>query len=71
MLHATEHLVAPIPIGHRRFAVCDITIRLRDSLLALAPQACASLRDAGFAARVVMLGCGFSCARVWLFEDFD
>jgi len=24
-----------------------------------------------FAARVVVLGCGFSCARAWLFEDFD
>jgi len=31
----------------------------------------ASLRDAGFAARVVVLGCGFSCARGWLFEDVD
>jgi len=29
----------------------------------------ASLRDARFAARVVVLRCGFSCARV--FEDFD
>ena len=31
----------------------------------------ASLRDAGFAARVVVLGCGFSCARVWFFENCD
>ena len=30
-----------------------------------------SLRDAGFAARVVVLGSGFSCACVWLFEDLD
>ena len=29
------------------------------------------LRDAGFAARVVVLGCGFFCARVWLFKNFD
>jgi len=29
----------------------------------------ASLRDAGFAPRVVVLGCGFSLARVWLCED--
>jgi len=35
------------------------------------PPKPASLCDAGFAARVVVLGCGFSCARVWLFEDFD
>jgi len=39
--------------------------------LALSPPKPASLRDAGFAARVVVLGCGFSCARVWIFEDFD
>jgi len=40
-------------------------------VILLAPKR-ASLRNAGFAARVVVLGCGFvSCARVWLFEDFD
>jgi len=34
------------------------------------PPKPASLRDAGFAPRVVVLGCGFSLACVWLCEDF-
>jgi len=34
------------------------------------PPKPASLREARFAPRVVMLGCGFSCARVRLFDDF-
>jgi len=33
------------------------------------PPKPASLRDARFAPRVVVLGCGFSLARVWLCED--
>jgi len=28
-------------------------------------------RDVGFAVRVVVPGCGFSCARVSLFDNFD
>jgi len=39
--------------------------------LVFAPQPLkpASLCDAGFTARVVVLGCGFSCAPMWFFED--
>jgi len=33
------------------------------------PPKPASLRDAGFAPPVVVQGCGFSSARVWLCDD--